>query len=114
MAILAQRDEVLNWIYLIVRLNKIRYNWGFYSAFFYKLKVTVESLEFSAVVRVLSSAARRFDKVVWQLSEGVWVGTQFSVFLSKVEILSDLDLRNSKSCGTRNLVLTNCQGFPSK
>ena len=33
-AILARRNVELNWIYLIVRLNKIWYNWAFYSALF--------------------------------------------------------------------------------
>ena len=74
-AILARRNVELNWIYLIIRLKKSWYNWAFYSAFFYNLKVTVESFDFSAAARALSIVARRFDKVVLTAE---W-GSQYSV-----------------------------------
>ena len=75
MAILARWNVELNWIYLIIRLKKSWYNWAFYSAFFYNLKVTVESFDFSAAARALSIVARRFDKVVLTAE---W-GSQYSV-----------------------------------
>ena len=107
MAILAWWNVELNWILFN------RFNWAFYSAFFYKLKVTVESFDFSAAARTLSIVARRFDKVVLTAEWGSWVGTQFSASSIKSRDSLRFRLRNSKSWWTRNLVLMNCQRFPS-
>ena len=89
----------LNFI-LVICLNKINTAERIAQLFSSELKVTVESPGLSAVVRALSTVARRFSKVEWVC------GRAFSsqLRLSKAKILSVLDLRNSKFWWTRNLV----------
>ena len=114
MAILARRNIELNWIFiLIVCVNKIWYYWACRSAFLNKFKSdSWEPWSPCGGVRAQHLGPPSLQGLFWWLS-GVrgWVLSS-QLRLSKVEILSVLDLQNSKSWRTRNLDITNRPRFP--
>ena len=113
MATLALRDLELNWIYLIVCLNKIWHCWAYCSVFLNKFKSdSWEPWSPCGGACAQHPGPSYCQGLFWWLSGvGGWVLSS-QLRLSKAEILSALNLRNSKSWWTCNLDIMNRPRLP--